>query len=277
MLSTLHHCLKSRKKVNLIIGSKHPTPVWLTADEAAEHCERGASVWRWASSPPLRPSGSESHRLGTGRDLPDGTPNPDVVLVGIGVEVTIEVVHAAALLRKLCPSLLVRVINVTDLMILAPEGRHPHALTREAFAALFCTDVNATDDDERIVKRGRVPVLFNYHGYPVELRGLLFGQPGAGDTKLMRVAGYIEEGTTTTPFDMMLVNRVSRFHVAEEALRAVTEVGKDLEGVDELLREVGRLRDEVKKHIAEHGKGESFHVPVNRFIHVGCLKLAANS
>ncbi|KAL1837373.1 hypothetical protein VTJ49DRAFT_3955 [Mycothermus thermophilus] len=245
LLSTLHHCLKSLNKVNLIIGSKHPTPVYLTADEAAAHCHRGFSIWHFASSPVLRPANSP--RISSGTDIPDTTPPPDVILVGIGVEVTIEAVHAAALLRELCPSLRVRLVNVTDLMILAPEDKHPHALSREGFVTLFCTDATATGGNA-------VPVLFNYHGYPVEVRGLLFGRPGAGDTKLMRVRGYREEGSTTTPFDMMLVNGVSRFDLAEEALRAVGEVGREVEGVEAAVEEARRRREEVKKFIGEHGK-----------------------
>ncbi|KAL2268005.1 hypothetical protein VTJ83DRAFT_2851 [Remersonia thermophila] len=248
LLSTLHHCLKSVNKVNLIIGSKHPTPVYLSASEAAAHCQRGASVWHFASSPVLRPSGFGRISAGTSTEATEGRPLPDVILVGIGVEVTIEAVHAAALLRDVCPSLRVRVVNVTDLMILASEGNHPHALSREAFAALFCTASTAVSGGDR------VPVLFNYHGYPVELRGLLFGRPGAGDTRLFRVMGYREEGSTTTPFDMMLVNKVSRFDLAEEAIRAVNEVGREVERGKEALEEVRQRREEVKEYIGKYGK-----------------------
>lgn len=112
----------------------------------------------------------------------DGGIDPDVVLVGIGVEMTFEVVAAAALLRRVVPALRVRVCNVTDLMILSPQGSHPHAMTNEDFTGMFTA--------ERAVH-------FNYHGYPGELKGLLFGRRGA-----MTVAGYIEEGTTTSPFDV---------------------------------------------------------------------------
>ncbi|KAK4097268.1 D-xylulose 5-phosphate/D-fructose 6-phosphate phosphoketolase [Parathielavia hyrcaniae] len=218
-LSTVHHVLKSRNKTNLIIGSKQPTPVYLSAAEAADHCRQGASIWSFASSP-LQPD-----------------QDPDVVLAGIGVEVTFETVAASALLRTL-GQLAVRVVNVTDLMILAPESKHPHGLSREAFEALFTRDR---------------PVLFNYHGYATELQGLLFGRHGAGAR--MRVSGYCEEGSTTTPFDMMLVNGVSRFDLAEAALRAVAERNEGVrERLDELVGEVRKRVEAVRRFIAEHGK-----------------------
>lgn len=200
--------------------------MYLSPDEAAEHCRLGASVWEFASS---------SSSAGTGSDRDD----TDVVLVGIGVEVTFEVVKAAELLRAVCPDLRVRVINVTDLMILVPESKHPHALSRDKFQEMFTADR---------------PVLFNYHGYPTELQGLLFGRPA---TDRMDVAGYIEEGSTTTPFDMMLVNRVSRFDLAKKALRAGAERNEAVRGkLDGLLSEVDGRVKEVRKFILEHGKGE---------------------
>lgn len=179
-LSTLAHCLRSKNYVNLMIGSKQPTPVYLSPEQAENHCRAGGSVWKSYS-------------------VDDGL-NPDVVIVGIGTELTFEVIQAAALLRRLVPELRVRVVNVTDLMILGAESTHPHALSDTAFDSLFTPDL---------------PVHFNYHGYKTELKGLLFGRP-----KLDRVtiASYMEEGSTTTPFDMMLVNQVSRFHVAKAAV-----------------------------------------------------------
>lgn len=228
-LSTVQHILKSKNKTNLVIGSKQPTAVYLSASEAADHCRDGASIWHFASSKAKdqKPGSSTS------------TPIPDVVLVGIGVETTFETVKAAELLRAMCPALAVRVVNVTDLMILTAESRHPHALSRERFVELFTADR---------------PVLFNYHGYPTELQGMLFGRPRL---ERMSVAGYVEEGSTTTPFDMMLVNRVSRFHLAEQALK------KGAEGNDEVrarlggcLEDVARRVAEVERFIREFGKGE---------------------
>ncbi len=226
-LSTIHHCLHSKNYTNLIVGSKQPTAVYLSPEEAAEHCRQGASIWHFASSP--SPSSSSP-----------STPNPDVVLVGIGVEVTFEVIKAAEFLRTLCPALKVRVVNVTDLMILVQESRHPHALSKEKFAVLFTADR---------------PVLFNYHGYATELQGLLFGREGLWR---MTVEGYREEGSTTTPFDMMLVNCVSRFDVARRALRAAAEGNEEVgKGLGWYLRQVDAKVEEVRQFIAEHGKGES--------------------
>ncbi|KAF9466555.1 phosphoketolase [Collybia nuda] len=180
-LSTISHCLRAKNYINLMVGSKQPTPVWLSPKEADHHCIAGASVWKFAS-------------------VDDGV-NPDVVLVGIGVEVTFEVIAAAALLRKITPELRIRVVNVTDLMILSDSGSHPHSLSRDAFDTLFTKDK---------------PIHFNYHGYPIELRGLLFGRPG---WERITIEGYNEEGTTTSPFDMMLCNHTSRFDVAIAAIR----------------------------------------------------------
>jgi len=161
------------------------------------------------------------------------------VLVGIGVEVNFEVVKAAELLRTLCAPLRVRVINVTDLMILAPESRHPHALSRDLFLEMFTEDR---------------PVLFNYHGYATELQGLLFGRLGV---ERMSVEGYREEGTTTTPFDMMLVNCVSRFDVAARALRAGARNNDEVKGrLDGLLKEVDKRVEDVRNYIGKFGKGE---------------------
>ncbi|KAJ7593396.1 phosphoketolase [Mycena floridula] len=180
-LSTMSHCLRAKNYVNLMVGSKQPTPVYLSPEEADKHCIAGASVWKFAS-------------------VDDGV-NPDVVLVGIGVEMTFEVIAAAALLREQAPELRVRVVNVTDLMILGMYGSHPHSLDNTAFDSLFTTDK---------------PVHFNYHGYPIELKGLLFGRP---ELDRITIAGYREEGTTTSPFDMMLSNQTSRYDVAVAAIR----------------------------------------------------------
>ncbi|KAM3534298.1 hypothetical protein MY4038_002396 [Beauveria bassiana] len=222
-LSTVGHCLQSKNKVNLMIGSKQPTAVYLTPDEAAQHCQKGASIWEFASS--------------------DGDGEPDVILVGVGVEVTFEVIKAAELLLQMAPDLLrVRVVNVTDLFVLAPEARHPHALTHDDFAALFTRDK---------------PVYFNYHGYAQELQGLLFGHC---NTHRMTVRGYNEEGTTTTPFDMMLVNNLSRFDIAQWALERAAESGptsnaqtQKQKQTRELIKQVVLQKDAVKSYIFDNG------------------------
>ncbi|OCH95386.1 phosphoketolase [Obba rivulosa] len=190
-LSTMAHCLRAKNYINLMVGSKQPTPVWLSPEEADKHCIAGASIWKFASV--------------------DSGMRPDVVLVGIGVEMTFEVIAAAALLRKTLPALRVRVVNVTDLMILGPFGSHPHALSDTEFNALFTTDK---------------PIHFNYHGYPAELKGLLFGRRGVDRVTM---EGYREEGTTTTPFAMMLMNHTSRYHVASAAVRGAALANPQVE------------------------------------------------
>ena len=179
-LSTMAHCLQSKNYVNLMVGSKQPSAVYLSAEEAENHCRAGGSIWQFAST--------------------DEGLDPDVVLVGIGAELTFEVIAAAELLKKHVPELRVRVVNVTDLMILGYASTHPHALTDDAFNALFTENR---------------PIHFNYHGYIHEIHGLLFGRP---DMHRVTVECYREEGTTTTPFDMMLVNHTSRYHVAKQAV-----------------------------------------------------------
>jgi len=227
-LSTVHHCLKSKNYVNLIIGSKQPTPVYLSPSEAAEHCKLGASIWKWAST-------------NEGAD-------PDVVVVGIGVEVTFEVIKAVELLKSVQPKLRVRMVNVADLMVLAAETTHPHALDNAKFGELFTNDK---------------PLLFNYHGYATELQGILFGRSGL---HRMLVNGYREEGTTTTPFDMLLRNNVSRYDIATRALQAaagnVEAVKSDL---DRSLAEIESKVKSVREHISATGTGKFYaHLSAGR-------------
>lgn len=211
-LSTLAHCLRSKNYVNLMVGSKQPSPVFLSPEEAEAHCRAGASVWDFAST--------------------DKGLNPDVVLVGIGTELTFEVVKAAELLHDMIPELRVRVVNVTDLMVLETEGRHPHSLTDQDFDSLFTADK---------------AVHFNYHGYATELKGLLFARPV---TSRITIEGYREEGSTTTPFDMMLSNHVSRYHVMEYALRGGAKVNEKVKAklvqlVAELKHTIHATRDYI--------------------------------
>jgi xylulose-5-phosphate/fructose-6-phosphate phosphoketolase len=182
LLSTIDHCLTSMDKINLVIASKQPMPQWLSAAEADAHCRDGASIWKWASS-----------ELGE---------NPDVVLAGAGVYPTAEVVAAAALLRRDVPELRVRVVNVTDLLILETDTYHPHGLSPRKFNDLFTPDR---------------PVVFNFHGYPSAVKQLLWERPRH---ERFTINGYREEGTTTTPFSLLAMNGVDRFHVACQAVRA---------------------------------------------------------
>ncbi|KAF3940775.1 hypothetical protein ABW19_dt0208363 [Dactylella cylindrospora] len=214
-LSTLSHALNSRNYVNLIIASKQPTPLYLSLEEAATHCQSGASVWKFAST--------------------DSGINPDVVLVGIGTETTFEVIAAASILRKRAPEMKVRVVNVTDLMILGKD--HPHSLEDQGFESLFTKDK---------------AVVVNYHGYAVEVKGLLFGRPG---TERFIIEGYREEGTTTSPFDMMLRNNVSRYHVASHAAKGASlhnpQVSvRQQELISGFMHEAGK----AKEYIFAHGE-----------------------
>ena len=161
------------------------------------------------------------------------------MVVGIGVETTFEVIAAASLLRRIVPELRVRVVNVTDLMILASSGSHPHSLSDEAFKSLFTFDR---------------AVHFNYHGYPIELKGLLWGRP---NLERVTIAGYSEEGTTTSPFDMMLCNQTSRFDVAMAAVKGGARVNPKVAVVaHEICSYVGHLARKEKQYIYENGKGE---------------------
>lgn len=199
-----------------MVGAKQPTPVYLSPEEAEKHCRAGASVWKFCST--------------------EGGIDPDVVLVGIGVELMFEVIAAAAILRERAPDLRVRVINVTDLMILETEQSHPHALSTEEFDNLFTADK---------------PIHFNYHGYPTEIQGMLFGRPRL---ERVSIAGYMEEGSTTTPFDMMLVNRTSRYHVAQAAVHGAARRNEKVQIESHELQSEFRHRivDTRKYIIANH-------------------------
>ncbi|EPQ30109.1 uncharacterized protein PFL1_02226 [Pseudozyma flocculosa PF-1] len=219
-LSTLSHCLNSREYVNLIVGSKHETPVYLSADEANAHCKAGASVWPAYST--------------------DAGEDPDIVLVGIGTEPTAEVIAASRLLREDPKSALrVRVVNVTDLMILAEASIHPHALTDDDFERLFTKDR---------------PLVISFHGYTSAIKGLLSDRlsslTGRRPTAYL---GYVEEGTTTTPWSMLRLNHIDRFTVACRALELVAHEAEQAKArgaeprahIDELIRS-GRLEDRGK-------------------------------
>ncbi|WVR00042.1 hypothetical protein IAU59_007184 [Kwoniella sp. CBS 9459] len=170
--------------INLVVGSKNPTRGWLNAEEAERHCIAGASVWHKYSS--------------------NGGLDPDVVLVGCGVEVTFEVIAAAAILRN--NGVKVRVVNINDLLILGALGAHPHALTQEAFDSLFTADK---------------PVIMNFHGYPKDMASLLFNRNAHVGRSRFDILGYIEEGTTTTPWSMLRLNNTSRYTLADIAVQRV--------------------------------------------------------
>ena len=180
LLSVADHCLRSRNYVNLIVIDKQPQLQWLTIDQAREHCARGAGIWQWASNC---------------RD------EPDLVLACAGDAPTLEVVAAAWWLQQHAPSLRVRVVNVVDLFAIADPAEHPHGMPNDQFEQIFTRDAE---------------VVFAFHGYANAVHGLLHGRHRAGR---FHVRGYREEGTTTTPFDMVVLNGMSRFHLVIEALR----------------------------------------------------------
>jgi xylulose-5-phosphate/fructose-6-phosphate phosphoketolase len=186
LLSVADHCLRSRGYVNLIVVGKNAQPQWLDPAAAAAHCARGASTWQWASN--------------------DGGGAPDVIMACAGDVPTIETLAAVALLRRHLPELRVRVVNVVDLMTLLDHRLHPHGMDDDAFVELFTTDT---------------PVIFAFHGYPRRIHELVHGRP---HEERFHVRGYIEEGTTTTPFDMTVLNHMSRFHLAIQAVRRVARL-----------------------------------------------------
>jgi xylulose-5-phosphate/fructose-6-phosphate phosphoketolase len=181
LLSVADHCLRSKSYVNLIVIDKQPQLQWLTMDEAIEHCARGAGIWEWA-----------------GTD--DGSTDPDIVLACAGDVVTMETVAAAQILKERLPGFRARVVNVVDLMTLPRPKDHPHGMSPTLFTELF-TDT--------------VDVVFAFHGYPGAIHQLVHGRP---DADRFRVRGFIEEGTTTTPFDMTVRNRASRYHLVMDAI-----------------------------------------------------------
>ena len=183
LLSVMDHCLKSKDYVNVVIAGKQPELQWLNMEEAERHCAQGASDWRWAGN------------------CNGGTP--DVVLGCAGDVPTLEAVAAAELLRNHFPDLKVRLVNVLDLMSLSPVAHHPHGMSDELFSELF-TDA--------------APVIFAFHGYVRIIHDLVHGRP---EPARFHVRGYMEEGTTTTPFDMVVLNQMSRYHLAMEAVKRV--------------------------------------------------------
>jgi xylulose-5-phosphate/fructose-6-phosphate phosphoketolase len=212
LLSVADHCLRSRDYVNVIVAGKQPALDYLAMDEAIAHCTRGLGIWPWA--------GSEE----PGRD-------PDVVLGCAGDVPTLEAVAAAAILRERLPDLAVRLVNVVDLMRLQDPGEHPHGLPDPEFDALFTTDR---------------PVIFAYHGYPWLIHRLTYRRTNHGN---FHVRGYKEEGTTTTPFDMLMLNDTDRYHLAIDVIDRVPGLGSRAAGLrQELVDERLRLRRYTREH-----------------------------
>jgi xylulose-5-phosphate/fructose-6-phosphate phosphoketolase len=203
LLSVADHCLRSRDYINVVVAGKQPAPTFLDIDEAVAHCTRGLGIWPWAA---------------------DDDGDPDVVLAAAGDVPTMEILAAADLLREHLPQLRVRVVNVVDLMRLQPQTEHPHGLPDAEYDAIFTTDR---------------PVIFAYHGYPWLIHRLTYRRHGH---EHLHVRGYKEEGTTTTPFDMLVRNDMDRFHLVIDVI----------DRVPGLARKAAALRQAMVDKRTEH-------------------------
>jgi xylulose-5-phosphate/fructose-6-phosphate phosphoketolase len=212
LLSVADHCLRSRNYINLIIAGKQPEWQWLDVDAAARHCTAGAGIWKWASNE-------------------DGTP--DVVMACAGDVPTLETLAAVMLLRDYVPDIRIRVVNVVDLMVLQPQSDHPHGLEDRDFDAIFSRDK---------------PVIFAYHGYPAMIHRLTYRRHNHDN---FHVRGYREEGTTTTPFDMVVLNNLDRYQLALDAIRRIPRLSGRVEP------ETQRYWSTMERHklyVSEHGE-----------------------
>jgi xylulose-5-phosphate/fructose-6-phosphate phosphoketolase len=213
LLSVTDHCLRSRHYINVIVAGKQPAPQWLDMEAAIKHCTAGLGIWEWASND----KGSE----------------PDVVMACCGDVPTLETLAAVDLLRTHAPDLKVRVINVVDLMKLQPPSEHPHGLSDKEFDVLFTTDK---------------PIIFAFHGYPWLIHRLTYRRTNHAN---LHVRGYKEEGTTTTPFDMTVLNDLDRFHLVADVIDRVPKLGARAAYAKQAIRD--KLL-EHKEYIAKHGE-----------------------
>lgn len=216
LLSTYDHVLRSRDYVNVVVAGKQPAPTFLSIDEAIAHCARGLGIWQWA-----------------GTEDPDQQSEPDVVLAAAGDVPTLEVLAAADLLRQHLPDLKVRVVNVVDLMRLQDEKEHPHGLPDREFDSIFTTTR---------------PIIFAYHGYPWLIHRLTYRRNGHGN---LHVRGYKEEGTTTTPFDMVMLNDLDRYHLVMDVIDHVPGLGVPAAPLRQQMSDA-RLR--ARAYTREHGE-----------------------
>jgi xylulose-5-phosphate/fructose-6-phosphate phosphoketolase len=211
LLSVADHCLRSRHCINVIIAGKHPELQWLGMDAAIAHCSEGVGIWGWAST--------------------DQGGEPDVVMACAGDVPTLETLAAVDLLRQNFPDLKIRVVNVVDLMTLQPSTEHPHGLTDKDYDALFTT--------ER-------PIIFAFHGYPWLIHRLTYRRKNPS----LHVRGYKEEGTTTTPFDMCVMNDMDRFHLAIDVIDRLPKLATNGAHVRQMLRDKLVAH---KLYIRQHG------------------------
>ena len=213
LLSVTDHCLRSRNYVNVIIAGKQPSLQYLDIDSAIKHCTKGIGIWEWASN--------------------DQGGEPDVVMACAGDVPTLETLAAVDILRQNFPDLKIRVVNIVDLMTLQPESEHPHGLNDKDFDSLFTTDK---------------PIIFAFHGYPWLIHRLTYRRTNHEN---LHVRGYKEEGTTTTPFDMVVMNDLDRFHLAMDVIERVPKLGSSAAYVKQMLQD---KLIEHKHYISEHGE-----------------------
>jgi xylulose-5-phosphate/fructose-6-phosphate phosphoketolase len=204
LLSVTDHCLRSRHYVNVVVVGKQPSPQWLDMDAAVKHCADGAGIWEWASS--------------------DRGAEPDVVMACCGDVPTMETLAAVDILRRRLPNLKVRVVNIVNLMRLQPSSEHPHGLSDLAFDTLFTKDK---------------PIIFAFHGYPWLIHRLTYRRTNHAN---LHVRGYKEEGTTTTPFDMTVLNQLDRFHLAMDVVDRLPQLGS----------RAASLKQELAEKLVEH-------------------------
>ena len=213
LLSVTDHCLRSRHYINVVIAGKQPALQFLNMDAAIKHCTKGIGIWEWASN--------------------DKGGEPDLVMACAGDVPTLETLAAVDILRQNLPELKVRVVNVVDLMTLQPRSEHPHGLEDKDFDALFTTDK---------------PIIFAFHGYPWLIHRLTYRRT---NHKNLHVRGYKEEGTTTTPFDMVVLNDLDRFHLVIDVINRVSKLGASVAYVKQMLQD---KLIEHKQYIREHGE-----------------------
>jgi xylulose-5-phosphate/fructose-6-phosphate phosphoketolase len=212
LLSVADHCLRSRHYINLIVAGKQPAPQWLTMDEAVAHCTTGLGIWKWASN-----------------DKGD----PEVVIACCGDVPTMEALAAVTLLRQQAPDLRVRVVNIVDLMTLQPQSEHPHGLSDDEYDTIFPPNV---------------PTIFAFHGYPWGIHRLTYRRHNHDN---LHVRGYKEEGTTTTPFDMCVLNNIDRFQLTLDAISRVKRLANKVDDARQWYSE------QIQRHrlyVSEHGE-----------------------
>jgi xylulose-5-phosphate/fructose-6-phosphate phosphoketolase len=214
LLSVADHCLRSRNYVNVVVAGKQPAPTYLSMDDAVKHCTRGLGIWQWASN---------------------ATGDPDVVLACAGDVPTLETLAAVDILRRELPSLHVRVINVVDVMRLLPDSEHPHGLSDGEFDSLFGTTT---------------PVIFAYHGYPWFIHRLTYRRTAHA---YFHVRGFKERGTTTTPFDMVMLNDLDRFHLVTDVIDRVDGLG---DRAAELRQRMVDARVDARRYTREYGEDD---------------------